>query len=76
VEWLAKQRKAASKRELAASEVNIPMRDKGKRNIVDNMEEEQSRKSWANPLMCKVALEIEVKRKQCNKMNVQREREK
>lgn len=44
VEWLAKQREAASRRAVAAatSEVNILVHDKGKKKIVDNMEEEQS----------------------------------
>lgn len=44
VEWVAKQREASSQRELeaAAAEVNILVRDKGKRNIINNMEEEKS----------------------------------
>lgn len=44
---------AASQRapKAAAVEVNIPMRDKGKRKIVDNMEEEKSYKLWADTLV-------------------------
>lgn len=47
MEWLAKQHEATSQRELAvalavvATEANILVRDKGKRNIVDRMEEEK-----------------------------------
>ena len=45
MEWLAKQHEVASQREpeaVATIEVNVPMRNKGKRNIVNHMEEEQS----------------------------------
>ena len=43
VEWLKKQHEAASRRAPtpAPAEVNILVCDKGKRKIVDNMEEEQ-----------------------------------
>lgn len=43
VEWLAKKHEAAPRRALEATiaiEVNILVRNKGKRNIVDQMEEE------------------------------------
>lgn len=43
--WLAKKREAASRRAPKAAttiEVNIPVHDKGKRKIVDLMEEEKN----------------------------------
>jgi len=46
--------------------VNIPVRDKGKRKIVKNVEEEQSYKFKADPLVQKASLAIKVKRQQCN----------
>lgn len=60
----------------AAVEVNILVCDKGKRNIVDNMEEEKRCKFRADPHVQKAYLAIEAKRKQSNKRNVQRQREK
>ena len=44
VEWLVKQRDLASQRAptTSAIEVNMPVHDKVKRKIVNNMEEEQS----------------------------------
>lgn len=69
--------KAASWRapQVATTKVNIPVRDKGKRKIVDNMEEQQSCKFQADPLVQKEALEIEAKMQQCDKRNMQRQRE-
>jgi len=40
------------------------MCEKGKRKIVDRMEEEQSYKFWADPLVEKEAMAIEGKRHQ------------
>jgi len=73
-----KQPKAASRRALIAivAEVNIPMHDKGKRKIINKMEEEQSFKFQEDPLVQKENLATEEKRQQCNKRNVQRKREK
>ena len=70
---------AASWREpkaIVAVEVNIPMRDKGKRKIVDHMEEEKSCKFREDPLIEKVAMAIEVKTQYHSKRNAQRNREK
>lgn len=75
VEWLVKQLEAASRRALeavATIEVNIPARDKGKRKIVNAMEEEKSYKFLADPLVEKVAMTIEEKRQKCDKRSTQR----
>jgi len=70
-------REATSRRapEEATVEVNIPVQGNGKRNIVDNMEEEKSYKFRAKPLVQKEALAIEANRQQRNKRNAQRQRE-
>ena len=47
--------------EPTAVEVNIPVRDKGKRKIVDHMVEEKSCKFRADPLVEKETMAIEVK---------------
>lgn len=52
------------------------MREKGKRKVVDRMEEEKSWKFRADPLVQKAYLAIEAKRQQCDKRNAQRQREK
>ena len=59
-----------------ATEVNMPVRDKGKRKIVDSVEAEQSFKFQVDPLMQKEVFSIEAKRKQCDRRNTQRQREK
>lgn len=66
MEWLAKQCETASWSALAVAVVvaklSILERDKGKRKIVDFMEEEQSCKFRSNPLVEKAAMAIEAKR--------------
>ena len=63
MEWLAKWRKETSQREASSTTVegNTLSHDKGKRKVVDNAEEEQSRKFKVEPLVMKEALEIEAK---------------
>lgn len=56
--------------------MNILVCDKGKRKIVDHMEEEKSFKFWVDPLVEKVSMAIEEKRKQHDKRIVLRQREK
>ena len=65
MKWIAKQHEAASLKALevaAATKVNILVRDKVKRNIVDHMEKEQSCMFRADPLVQKVTFAIEEKR--------------
>lgn len=79
MEWLAKKHEVASWRTLEAVapiEVNRPVRDKGKKKIVNRMEEEKRCKFQADPLVEKETMVIEAKRKQCDKQIVQRQREK
>lgn len=57
-------------------EVNILVHDKGKRNIVNNAEVEQSCKFRIDPLVQKAALEIEAKRKHHDRRTMQRKRTK
>ena len=70
-EWLEKKCEAASWRALVvaavATEPSIPVHDKGKRNIVNRMEEEQSCKFQAYPFVEKETMAIEAKRKQRDK---------
>lgn len=69
MKWLAKQCEAASRRApevVAIVEANIIVCNEGKRKIVNRMEEEQSCKFQADPLVEKVTFAIERKRKQCN----------
>lgn len=66
MEWLAKQCETASQRapEVAKTiQVNIPVRDKQKRNIFDYMEEEKSCKFQENLLLEKESMTIEVNKK-------------
>lgn len=56
--------------------MNIPLRDKSKRKILDHMEEEKSCKFREDPLVEKPAMAIDAKRQQCDKRNAQRQREK
>ena len=74
MEWVAKQCEAASWRALeeAVLEVNIPVRDKGKRKIIDHMEEEQKCKFREDPLVEKETIAIEVKRQKHDKLIMQR----
>lgn len=65
VEWLAVQRVATSQR-------NRPTLDKGKRKFVDSVEVEQSYKFKVDPLVLRVALEIEEKRRQRDRRITQR----
>ena len=44
MEWLAKQNEGALAPAVIAAKASIPVHDKGKRKIVDRMEEEQSDK--------------------------------
>ena len=72
MEWLAKQceatyRRAIAAKVAAAAEVSIPVHNKGKRKIVDHMEEEKSCKFRVYPLVEKAAMAIEEKRQQHNK---------
>ena len=67
MEWLAKQHEAAP-----TTEVNLPVQNKGKSQIVDLMEEEEYCKFWADTLVEKSAMAIESKRQQCDKCIVQR----
>lgn len=68
MDWLAKQHEEASQRApiaivaVVAVEASIPARDKGKRNIVDCMEEEQRCKFRADSLVEKSSMAIEAKR--------------
>lgn len=68
MEWLVKQCEAVSRRAptpaAVAVEASIPVHDKGKRKIVNCMEEEQSYKFQTYPLVEKASVSIEVKRKQ------------
>ena len=52
------------------------MHDKGKRKIVDGMEEEQRCKFRADPLVEKATMAIEAKRQQCNKQIAQTKKDK
>jgi len=72
VEWLPKQCEATSWRALAPEvvavvEVSIPVCNKGKRKIVDDMEQEQSYKFQEYPLVENSTLAIEEKRRQHDK---------
>jgi len=74
VEWLPKQREAASQRALAivvvavvAVGLGIPVCNKRKRKIVDHMEEEQSCKFQKYPLVEKETMAIEEKTQQYDK---------
>ena len=53
MEWVAKQCEEASRRapEATATKVSILVCSKGKRNIVDNMEEEKSCRFRVDPLV-------------------------
>jgi len=68
IEWLAQQHEVASWRApalVATTEIakpSIHVRDKGKRKIVDHIEEEQSCKFRACPLVEQVAMAIQAKR--------------
>ena len=62
MEWLTKQHEAASRRALVIVEPSIPVCYKGKRKIIDYMEEEQSYKFQADPLIEKEVMAIEAKR--------------
>ena len=78
MEWLGKQHEVASKGAppTMATEVKILECDKGKRNIVNNKEAEKSYNFKGHPFVQKVALEIKVKRKQCDRRNMERQGEK
>ena len=82
MEWLAKLHEAASWKapvvivEAVAAEASIPVRDKGKKKIVDHMEEEKSFKFRVDPLVEKSDMAIDAKRQHNDNQNAQRQREK
>ena len=53
-----------------------PVLDRGKRKVIDSAEAEQSCKFKEDPLVLRAALDIEAKRRKCDKRIAQRQREK
>ena len=77
VEWKLALYTAAPQDETTTTEVkNKPVQDKGKRKIVEIVEAEKSYKIREDPLVEKVALEIEVKKSHRERRVEQRKREK